>query len=254
MKSYQTFITLLIFRASLFFCRFALLLGIGLLSACTGNQGAAWETIKLVFQSPSAQLDQQATQPQFLYLRAQINDASAQLVLGYRQASDQGEIDTWYSGQRELIQLQNGRLIGSQGLDINWSDVRLINPPDLTNPEEVNFNRLQQKKSPLRFRRERLVMPGYQQIQEQVTLERLASAPSDAPKALRNDSGIFWVRESAIPAGAGKANPASNALEATYAIRAIGDRQTVVYGKQCLAQDLCLSWQVWPTPLAIKRP
>ncbi len=141
-----------VFHLAVLFCA-------GFLCACTGNQGAAWETVKLVFQSPGAQLDQQVTQPQFLYLRAQINDAYALLVLGYRQASAQGEIDTWYSGQRELIQLQNSRLVGTQGLDVNWSEVRFIDAPDLTNPQAVNLNRLQQKKLLLRFRRERLVMP-----------------------------------------------------------------------------------------------
>lgn len=242
----------LMVKVKRFVSHLAVLLCAVFLCACTGNQGAAWETVKLVFQSPGTQLDQQVTQPQFLYLRAQINDAYALLVLGYRQASAQGEIDTWYSGQRELIQLQNSRLVGTQGLDVNWSEVRLINAPDLTNPQSVNLNRLQQKKLALRFRRERFVMPDYRFIQEQVSLEVLSAAPSSAPKALRNDPQLFWVKERAIPTG--MANASHAALEAIYAIRVQGNQQTVIYGQQCLAQDLCLSWQPWSASVAASRP
>jgi hypothetical protein len=174
------------------------------------------------------------------------------LVLGYVDPHPQGNIDIWYTESKELIKLQGGRFIGSQGLDLNWNEVELINPPVLSELKPSTPTNLRRANRQLRFTRIRTVMPGYHRIRENVMLEVLKETSADVPKLFREDRNLVWVQETATSNNP-ENYPQSAPLQALYAIKTIRNARMVVYGKQCLSVTSCLSWQIWPSATSDKQ-
>jgi hypothetical protein len=58
------------------------------------------------------------------YLRVEVEGhPPAMLVLGYLAPHPLGQIEVWYSGNRETIRTQNGRVVGSTGTFHDWHAV-----------------------------------------------------------------------------------------------------------------------------------
>ena len=67
------------------------------------------------------------TNPAYRYLRVQAEgSAPAFLVLGYVDAHPQGDIEVWYSSKKEVIKTQNGRIVGTAGLEVDWHGVQYL--------------------------------------------------------------------------------------------------------------------------------
>lgn len=245
-----------------------LIAGLVLLSlgACTGNQAAIYESLKLTFTNPNTVIDSYPLDPRFTYLRADVNGNPALLVLGYIDPQEKGLTEVWYSAARETIRIQNGRLLSTHGLDVNWIEVKLIDAPPVAaalNPkllEESQFSiakPYRNLKNPLSYTRIRTVMPGYRaQIEEQILMRPLAQAPDSAPKRLREgpySQNLQWVEERVIPKVQVMDNPGLASLAATYAIDISTPSNKLVYGRQCLMPSYCLSWQVWPWPPSAQK-
>jgi len=168
-----------------------------------------------------------------LDLRVSVDGRTALLVLGYLEPHAQGPIEVWYSARREVIKLQNGRLVGALGLTTEWRRVALPALPD--------WAALLAATQPLHWTRRRDVMPGYRYgIVDSLTLRR--SAPPSGSRLVGIDpASLSWFEESdATRAGEDALPPARYALD----LRATGE--PVVYGEACLAPDLCFAWQRWP--------
>jgi len=174
--------------------------------------------------------------PAFRYLRIEAaGSPPALLVLGYVDAHPQGDIEVWYSAEKEVIKTQNGRIVGTAGLSPDWRNVRFATtPPSWAYAKSV-------PQSVVRVRDE---MPGYRfGITEPLTLAAVVGQPGiDWPPHLPADAtGHYnWYRESI-------AGPSAAALPASwYAVGNHQGTQTVVYSFQCLGPQLCLSLQRWP--------
>ena len=221
-----------------------------LLMGCYGNQQMPiLETFMLGIANPNTVIDQTPLNPNFRYLKVEANGQPALLVLGYNDAHPQGQRTTWYSAFKEVVELQGGRLVNTEGLEVNWTQVSIPDAPPLSSILANNEVSSKRARSKLRYIRIRTVMPGYHvNIRETVILEALDEMPSDVPKQLRDgasNTNIRWVQETVLVPPQ-STNPSIKPLKAVYAI----DRTTgaVVYGKQYLRPDYFVSWLSWPYP------
>ena len=246
---------------------------ISLLSGCYGNQQAPiLETFMLGIANTNTVIDQTPLNPNFRYLKVDANGQPALLVLGYVDQRKAARHDVWYSAFKEVLEIKEGRLGNTEGLDVNWTQVDLIDAPALADVfllagntqsasstssvsnanSAFNTNSVSQTKQPrqkLRYTRIRTAMPGYHvNIRETVVMEALDQTPSDVPKQLKDpltNLDIRWVQETVlVPAQSN--NPSIKPLRAIYAINI--KTKEVVYGKQDLTPDFYVSWLRWPYP------
>ena len=204
---------------------------------------AVVQTVRNAFQTDTG-VDRVQLNPQFRYLRVTIEGRAALLVLGYVDKDDHGPIEVYYSAQRETLRIQNGRIAGAVGVTTEWRNVRLPELPSW--PEIASGDR------PLEWVRVRDVMPGYRYgLRDQLVL-RPISAPEKSELRGIDPGGLAWFEEKmqTEPAAAHVATlipdpPQGTLSAARYAVKLEKDSATVVYGEQCLAANLCFTWQRW---------
>lgn len=171
--------------------------------------------------------------PDFRYLRVTIGGRVVLLALGYLDKHPQGTIEVWYSADREVVRLQNGRLVGAAGLATEWRNVVL---PDLPDWSALASG------APLRWSRTRDVMPGYRYgLRDSLSLHVV---PAPAKSALQgfDPKELTWFEEHL----ANEAQQKAALPAARYAVQLAGKEAIVVYGEQCLAPQTCFTWQRWP--------
>lgn len=172
-----------------------------------------------------------ALNPAFRYLRVQSDGRVAYFVLGYLDPHPDGLIEVWYSGEREVLRLQRGRIVGVTGTEIEWPAVKLIDAPAWS----VDMNATS-------FQRVRDVLPGYRfGIQETMQIQAIKPPKKTALQQL-SKADLFWFEETAIS----KATTGVSTLPPTlYALKQDQGNVNVVYAETCLAKNLCFSWQRW---------
>jgi len=168
--------------------------------------------------------------PNFRYLKVTANGREALMALGYSDPHPDGPIDTWYSSEGEVIRLQNGRLLSTAGLELNWKSVRYRGLPDW---------RAVVSQGKLEFTRERDEMPGHRfGLMDRLDLYAVPP-PKDAHLLGVDPNGLRWFEERV------QSSPAS-LPSARYGLAIAGGEAKVVYGEQCLSERLCIAWQTWP--------
>ncbi|WP_309373981.1 YjbF family lipoprotein [Rhodoferax sp.] len=173
--------------------------------------------------------------PSFHYLRVNVPGVSpALLVLGYVDHDAQGDIEVWYSAKHEVIKTQNGRIVGTSGLEVDWQSVRFTTaPPTWDGLRQASYT----------FTRVRDEMPGYRyDLADQLTSSRVDGVPSIVlPTSLPSDvaKSYEWVRESSSSAQPGLP-------DSWYALEKVDGKYRVAYSYQCLSKQLCLNLQRWP--------
>jgi len=168
--------------------------------------------------------------PAYRYLRVSVGGRDALLVLGYSDPTPAGPIETWYSNAGEVLELQNGRIVSTVGLRIDWRTVTYTELPSWS--DVVNSSSAQ-------FMRKRDEMPGHRfGISETVMLYPV-KPPSDARLVGVSAKGLMWFEETV------QASP-KPLPSARYGLSLRNGVPTVIYGEQCLAPDLCIAWQAWP--------
>lgn len=224
-------------------CRTPYLVGVVLTAAMAGGCATS-SAVTDVIASSTSQLwgaSAEHAPPQlsgaFRYLRVDVKGrAPAYLTLGAIEKTDQGEVQVWFSSQREVIKLQHGRIVGTAGLETDWSNVRYANGT----PEPGHVS-----SGATAFTRTRDVMPGYHYgVAEQLRTEPWLGAPGFAPIALRmqkEPSSFQWFREFVVGAGT-EALP-----NAWFGMVERSGKLEVAYSHQCLSAALCLHIQPWPT-------
>ena len=215
------------------------------LSGCSAGSNAILQTLPYAYRR-SPGVDDSRLNPNFRYLRVTIGGHVALLVLGDIDKNAQGPIEVWYSAEREVLRLQNGRLVGAVGLTTEWRNVAL---PDLP-----SWSVAARSNQPFRWTRRRDVMPGYRfSVKDELALRAVAAPPHSDLKGV-DAQRLTWFEES-IESGKearrqsllGGGLDTANALPpARFAIDLSGALETVVYAEQCLARDLCFAWQRWP--------
>lgn len=179
--------------------------------------------------------------PAYRYLRVQIpGRLAALLVLGYVDADSQGDIEVWYSARHEVIKLQNGRIIGTAGLELDWRSVRFSPEPPAWGSAASQQNT---------FTRVRDEMPGYRYaLSDQIVrASALGVPPMTLPASLPPQLAqqYAWVRESHTAASLGTlAQP--SLPDSWYALEKFQQGWRVAYSYQCLSAQYCLSLQRWP--------
>lgn len=175
-------------------------------------------------------VDRLQLNPQLRYLRVRVDGRTSLMVMGYSETTAQGPLETWYSGEGEVLRLRNGRVASTVGLDVDWRAVRDTGLP--------SWDALLVRQS-VDFVRERDVMPGHRfGVTDTVSLYRVA-VPSASNLVGLKPADLQWFEESVR-------GDAQGAFAARYALRDVAGVPTVVYGEQCLSDDLCFSWQPWP--------
>jgi len=175
-------------------------------------------------------LDKIRLNPQFRYLRVTVKNRPLLMVLGYTEDHTNGKIETWYSKEGEVIRFQNGRIIATSGLETDWLNVNHSSLPSWYELE---------KKFTANYQRYRDQMPGYRfGIVEFVSV--YLTIPPTNSKIVKTAANQFrWYEEVTL-------KTQSKLPSARFAIQDQQGVLSVVYGEQCLTEDFCLSWQLWP--------
>lgn len=194
----------------------------------------------------SGSVDSARLNPKFRYLRVTIDGRVALLVLGYEDSDTRGPVEVWYSAEKEVLRLQNGRIVGAVGTTTEWRNVVL--------PELPSWSALVHAGKPVQWVRMRDVMPGYRYGVRDTLLLRAIAPPRDSALKGRDPQSLKWFEER-IQSDVPTRFPATlfNGLAgdkplppARYAVTLQDGREIVVYGEQCLAPELCFTWQRWP--------
>lgn len=179
--------------------------------------------------------------PDFRFMRVVVDGRVVFLALGNEDKDDNGIVEVWYSAEREVLRFQSGRLVGAVGLSTEWRNVTL--------PALPSWEVLSRAENPIQWTRTRDAMPGYRfGVQDALALHRIA-APGKSEIQGVDPGTLTWFEEQ-VDAGENLRDNGSvpdTALPlARYAVELRDGKETVVYGEQCLAPELCFSWQRWP--------
>lgn len=174
-----------------------------------------------------------ALRPDLRYLRGTMDGRVVLLVLGEIDAHPLGTIEAWYTAEREVVRLQNGRVVGAAGLTTEWRNVTL---PDLP-----KWSVIASLGAPLKWVRIRDVMPGYRYSVRDAMSIRVIDPPRKSEIRDVDPRSLVWFEESVE---SGKGDDALPPVR--YAVDVRGATETVVYGEHCLAPEVCFSWQRWP--------
>lgn len=201
------------------------------LYACAPGASAIAESLRLL--KPGALDRHEATLvPGVRYLRVLFDGGVTLMALGYVEPGPEGDTEVWYSAEGEVLRIRHGRIVGSAGLATDWRDVRL--------PRLPRWSTLAH--GPVRYERSRDEMPGYRMNIKEAVQVRAIEPPARNALIGYVPNQLAWYEESI--AGAGKDKPVLP--PSRFAVKTKADVETVAYGEQCLAENMCLTWQLWP--------
>ncbi len=201
-----------------------------LLQGCQSySDSPALDTLRAAL-FPEPDVGSAALAPDLSYLRVVSGKRVAYVALGYVDPHPNGGIEVWYSASREVLRLQNGRVVGLTGSYTEWQRVLL--------PRLPLWSELLRSRQPLEWQRERDVMPGHRFGVQDRLLLRPTAAPPRSNLAQLDSARLAWFEERLLDA-----HPEDQLPSARYAVDAASGQ--VVYGEQCLSTSLCISWQRW---------
>lgn len=173
----------------------------------------------------------------FRYLRIETaGRAPAMMALGYVDPDPAGEVEVWYASNSEVLRLQNGRIVGTAGVDVDWRAVRF-------EPVPPAWTALSSERT-TRFSRTRDESPGHRYgLSDKLELSAWTGpAPVALPTVVPTEVARQWrwFREARVDAR-------GNALAPNwYAWGRHRGQDTVVYSEQCLSETFCLKLLRWP--------
>lgn len=196
------------------------------LSACSVASNPVMQSIQALIKSD----DSSGLNPNYRYLRVVVDGHVVFWALGNTDRDANGPIEVWYSAERAVFRFQNGRLVGSVGLPVEWRNVVL--------PQLPAWSELSRMGHSFSWERVRDVMPDYRfGIHDKLGL-RAIPVPDHSEIRDLNPATLTWFEETSVSAN-------SNLPAARYAVDLREGGGSVVYGEQCLSADFCFSWQRW---------
>jgi hypothetical protein len=197
------------------------------LSGCANNNAlflkAAKTAIGKLKPSETVVLD-----PAYHYMRVTVGKQHVYLVLASRDPTPQGLLDTWYSGEGEVIKLMAGRIVSTYGLPTDWRAVRTATIPSWKSV----------LKSSRVYSRQRDVMPGYHYgLEDRITMQAIMP-PKRTSLINKRTNQLVWFEEKTATQYKGEKIPT-----AIYAIDFSNHKERVVYSVQCLNSKLCLAFE-----------
>lgn len=164
--------------------------------------------------------------PAYRYLRVVVFKQQVFFVLGYVEASKSGPIEVWYSHDKEVLKLLNGRVIAALGTPTQWLSAQVAGAPAWGDGLDG-----------VEYERSLDISPGYRYgVHQRLRLRRIPP-PADNTLVGVNPNALVWYREESV--GASALPPA------LYAVAKEGSAWQVVYSEVCLDAKLCFSWQRW---------
>lgn len=210
-----------------------LLVLVAAIGGCASGGDAAFATAQSLLWHGKG-IDEAKLDPNFRYLRLTIGGRVVLLALGYLDSHSHGTIEVWYSAEREVVRLQNGRLVGAVGLPTEWRNVVLPDLPD--------WEKLAGSTTAVQWSRVRDVMPGYRYgLHDRLSVAVIPAPWNSALQALDPNELTWFEERLADDAGSKTMLPV-----ARYAVHFAGGPGVVVYGEQCLSPQTCFTWQRWP--------
>jgi len=236
-----------------FFCLFLL---VSIIQGCTTASDAAFQTFKSAFQNTSSQINQAILNPEFRYLRVNIAGLDALMVKGYLDKDRNGEIEIWYSSDGSVMRFQQGRYLGSVGLDTNWQNVSFKNPPRLEqivsyfdrpnpSPKISSVNAFYPTEQYFYSRNHTLIPARKTILDESISASVSRNTPQLIPKNFLpylQSKELIWVTEQTSQSISDKkSSPIS-----WYGFQKTNNQYSLVVGQQCLTMDFCITWMPWP--------
>jgi hypothetical protein len=187
------------------------------LTACQGLS-PVFDTVLSVL-SPSERNPQFSTA--FEYLQVELDGRKAFMALGRREMDGNDVREFWYSGQREMLQLFNGRIEIVLGMT---REARLVNG------NGPNLHRVIDEIQTVVWQRSLDMMPGYQFG----VSEFLTTTKTDRPRNVPEDfpSTTQWISETVQRQ---ERHGRVTSYQQLFALQ----QGRVVYSEQCLAFDMC---------------
>lgn len=214
------------------------MLVVSALAACADSTSAIVQSLRYTIQGGSADVSAKLD-PALRYLRATVRGKTALLVLGYVEPDPRGPVQVWYSAQREVVRIQNGRIVGAAGMVAEWRNVQLSNVP--------SWSAIARDKVATNILRVRDVMPGYRYGVRDLLSTRAATAPARSALRELDPQSLAWFEESVEgDAARGPLHEKTALPVSRYAVSFHDGLEEVVYGEQCLSADFCFTWQRWP--------
>ena len=210
------------------------------LTGCSGGSSAIVDTLRYATDVFRPGTTTPRLSPDFSYLRVTVDGRALFLARGSIDAGSQGPVEVWYSSEREVIRLQNGRVVGAVGATTEWRNVLL---PSLPSWRTIAGDR------EFKWTRVRDVMPGYRFGVRDSLLMSVIPAPGKSALVDVDPKSLAWFEEriQSDPSGPSNTAGASETLPAArYAVAFSNGEEQVIYGEQCLAPTFCFTWQRWP--------
>lgn len=214
------------------------------LHACSSNapspENSAWAGLTLTLRGASVDPTSQIQlSPLGWYLKVQAPDSPPTiLAFGYVEQHTSPPIEVWYSGSAQYVKIQEGRIVGTHGLpNVNWKEV--IATPAL--PKWASLTG-----APTIYKRKRSTSAQYDYgIEDEIAVITTAAPeqPLSSLMAGANDTKARnwrWYREKSITSSRPKLP------DSVFATAHIRGATIVVFSKQCLAENYCLTLMRWP--------
>lgn len=173
--------------------------------------------------------------PAYRYLRVSNSRGIVLMALGYVDADPTSNppVEVWYSGDKEVVKFQNGRIVATSGLSADWLAARYQNIPNwtqlLANPAQA----------PSSYSRSVDLKNNYQFGKAQtITLARIVKPAAHTLQGVPR-SDVVWFEEKATPSEL----PAS--IYAIVPNWLQSGQAKVVYAWHCLQADECFGFQEW---------
>jgi len=166
------------------------------------------------------------------YLQVSLHGRSSVMALGYRQTKGLDVHEHWYSGQREMLHLVNGRVVEVQGMT---HELRK------QSDKVPSWNDLAVSKRPLVWSRSKDLMPGYRYGQVEYVISQWVK-PTAQEAALVDQPAQWFIEQVKSKTADGR----EWLYNETYAVV----NNQVIYSEQCVAPELCLTLR----PLGMVKP
>ncbi len=166
------------------------------------------------------------------YLEVSLDGRSSAMALGYRETKGLDVHEHWYSGQREMLHLVNGRVVEVQGM------TRELRKQSDKVPR---WHDLAESKRPLVWSRSKDLMPGYRYGQLEYIISQWVK-PTAQEAALVDQPAQWFIEQVKSKTADGR----EWLYNETYAVV----NSQVIYSEQCVAPELCLTLR----PLGMVKP
>ena len=166
------------------------------------------------------------------YLQVSLNGRDSAMALGYRRLQGLDVHEHWYSGQREMLHLMNGRIVEVQGMT---HEVRRLSS------QAPTWRDLAESKKPLVWSRSKDLMPGYRYGQVEYIISQWV-VPTRQEAALVSKPAQWFIEQIKSKTADGR----EWLYNETFAVL----NNPVIYSEQCVAPDLCLTLR----PLGVVKP